>query len=53
MFFVVGGSHLKQFGSRDAIFTDMMEDSVPSSAKLFLVLVLFSPTIEKTLSVSA
>ncbi len=31
----------------------MMDNRVPSSDKLFLVLVLFSPTMEKTLSASA
>ena len=49
----VGGSHLKHCGSRPAILTVMMDDRVPSSAKLFLVLVLFSPTMQKTLSVPA
>lgn len=38
-----GGSHLKQ-GSRSAIFMAIIEDRVPSNARLFLVLVLFSPT---------
>jgi len=47
-----GGSHLKQ-GSRSAIFMAMMEDRVPSNARLFLVFVLFSPTTENTLSASA
>ena len=47
-----GGSHLKQ-GSRSAIFMVIIEDRVPSSARLFLVLVLFSPTTENTLSASA
>ena len=46
-----GGSHLKQ-GSRSAIFMAIIEDRVPSNARLFLVLVLFSPT-ENTLSASA
>ncbi|KAM7417160.1 hypothetical protein PAMA_017007 [Pampus argenteus] len=48
----VGGSHLKQ-GSRLAIFVTIMEDRVPSSARLFLVFVLFRPTIENTLSAFA
>ena len=47
-----GGSHLKQ-GSRSAIFMAIIEDRVPSNARLFLVLVLFSPTTENTLSASA
>ena len=47
-----GGSHLKQ-GSRLAIFMAIIEDRVPSNASLFLVLVLFSPTTENTLSASA
>ena len=42
------GSHLKQ-GSRSAIFIAIMDDKVPSRAKLFLVLVLFNPTTENTL----
>ena len=36
-----------------AIFTVIMEESVPSRAKLFLTLVLFNPTMENTLSASA
>ena len=40
-------------GSRPAILIVMMDDNVPSRARLFLVLVLFSPTTEKTLSASA
>ncbi|CAL8386663.1 unnamed protein product [Boreogadus saida] len=44
-----GGSHLKQ-GSRSAIFMVIIEDRVPSSARLFLVL--FSPTTENTNLVS-
>ncbi|KAK0145679.1 hypothetical protein N1851_015398 [Merluccius polli] len=48
----VGGSHLKQ-GSRPAIFVAIIEDRVPSNARLFLVFVLFSPTSENTLSASA
>src|SRR4029434_7737005 len=47
-----GGSHLKQ-GSRSAIFMSIIEGRVPSTARLFLVLVLFSPTTENTLSASA
>src|SRR4029434_4765189 len=47
-----GGSHLKQ-GSRSAIFMAIIKDRVPSNARLFLVLVLFSPTTENTLSGSA
>ncbi len=42
------GSHLKQ-GSRPAIFIVIIDDRVPSRAKLFLVLVLFSPTTENSL----
>ncbi len=47
-----GGSHLKQ-GSRLAIFMVIIDDKVPSNARLFLLLVLFSPTTENTLSASA
>ncbi len=47
-----GGSHLKQ-GSRLAIFMVIIDDRVPSNARLFLLLVLFSPTTENTLSASA
>lgn len=43
----VGGSHLKHCGSGPAILTAMMDDRVPSSAKLFLVLVLFRPTSQR------
>ncbi len=46
-----GGSYLKQ-GSRLAIFMVIIDDKVPSNARLFL-LVLFSPTTENTLSASA
>ncbi len=46
------GSHLKQ-GSRLAIFMVIIDDRVPSNARLFLLLVLFSPTTENTLSASA
>ncbi len=49
----VGGSHLKHCGSRPAIFTLIMDDSILFRAKLFLVLVLFKLTIENTLSASA
>ncbi len=44
-----GGSHLKQ-GSRLAIFMVIIDDKVPSNARPFLLLVLFS---ENTLSASA
>ncbi len=47
-----GGSHLKQ-GSRLAIFMVIIDDKVPSNARLSLLLVLFSPTTENTLSASA
>ena len=47
-----GGSHLKHSGSRLAIFTVMIDDRVSSRSKLFRVLVLFSPTTEKTRSAS-
>ncbi len=47
-----GGSRLKQ-GSRLAIFMVIIDDKVPSNARLFLLLVLFSPTTENTLSASA
>ncbi len=47
-----GGYHLKQ-GSRLAIFMVIIDDKVPSNARLFLLLVLFSPTTENTLSASA
>ncbi len=47
-----GGSHLKQ-GSRLAIFMVIIDDRVPSNSRLFLLLVLFSPTTENTLSASA
>lgn len=40
-----GGSHLKQ-GSRLAIFMVIIDDRVPSNARPFLLLVLFSPTTE-------
>src|SRR4029434_6720309 len=46
------GSHLKQ-GSRSALFMAIIEDRVPSNARLYLALVLFSPTTENTLSASA
>ncbi len=46
-----GGSHLKQ-GSRLAIFMVIIDDKVPSNARLFLLLALFSPTTENTLSAS-
>ncbi len=49
----VGDSHLKHCGSRPVIFTVMIDDSVLSRPKLFLVLVLFKPTMENTLSASA
>lgn len=44
---------MKHFGSSPAIYKVKIEDKVPSSARLFLVLVLFKPTTEKTLSTSA
>src|SRR4029434_1689471 len=47
-----GRSHLKQ-GSRSVISMRIIESTVPSNARLFLVLVLFSPTTENTLSASA
>ncbi len=47
-----GGYLLKQ-GSRLAIFMVIIDDKVPSNARLFLLLVLFSPTTENTLSASA
>ncbi len=47
-----GGSHFKQ-GSRLAIFMVIIDDKVPSNARLSLLLVLFSPTTENTLSASA
>lgn len=46
------GSYLKQ-GSRPAILIVIIDDRVPSKAKLFLVLVMFSPTTENTHSASA
>ncbi len=46
-----GGYLLKQ-GSRLAIFMVIIDDKVPSNARLFLLLVLFSPTTENTLSAS-
>ncbi len=46
-----GGSHLKQ-GSRLAIFMVIIDDKVPSNGRPFLLLVLFSPTTENTLSAS-
>ncbi len=39
------GSHLKQ-GSRLAIFMVIIDDKVPSNARLFLLLVLFSPQLK-------
>ncbi len=47
-----GGYLLKQ-GSRLAIFMVIIDDKVPSNARLFHLLVLFSPTTETTLSASA
>lgn len=46
------GSHLKH-GSRSAILIVIIDDRVPSKAKLFLILVLLRPTTENTLSASA
>ncbi|ROL48955.1 hypothetical protein DPX16_1895 [Anabarilius grahami] len=48
-----GGSHVRRCGSRPANFTVIDDDTIPCRAKLFLVLVLFKPTMENTLSASA
>lgn len=44
---------ISEGGSRLAIFMVIIDDRVPSNARLFLLLVLFSPTTENTLSASA